>query len=563
MYLFNPLLKTIKIYNAEYFANDLTAAITVAVVAIPQSIAFAILANISPVYGLYSAIIGTIIISILSSSNHIIGGPTNATCLLIAGSLTAYTSLNPNEYMFIVFQFTFLIGLFQMIFGIFNLGKILNYISYSVIEGFTLGAAVLIILGQANKIVGIKLPNDLMPFQKLFYLMSNLNLLNYYEILISIITIFIILLAKKIHKLAPSQIIAMLITGIIVYLFNLQDSGVRIVGTTSISLPNFKLFNLNYKDFIKLIPISFSYALIALVSTMAITKTIARNTHEKIENNREFIAQGLTNIIGAFFQSFAGAGSVSRTALNYYAGAKTRISGILSGVIIAIFLVFFGKFISLIPNASLATIIILTAFKMIDFKKLIQYYRSSKKDFIVALITLFAVIFMPNLDKAVLIGAGTSVFLHLLESGNANILILHYVAYNDSFKEISLENIKDDETILAVLLEGNLYFGLAYDLDEKLSLISDKSQNYILRFSRVNSMDITAYEIILDFTKKVLGKGNHIKLSGVNEKLYAFLEKNNYFEHIDKKDVFISKSDVLSSFDLAIEKIKTELLINN
>ncbi|SHI52756.1 sulfate permease, SulP family [Dethiosulfatibacter aminovorans DSM 17477] len=563
MYLFNPLINTLKIYNKEYFKNDLAAASTVAVSAIPQSIAFAILAKIPPIYGLYSAIIGTIIISLFSSSSHIIGGPTTATCILIAGSLAAYINLPTESYMTVVFQFTFMVGIIQVLFGALNLGRILNFISHSVIKGFIIGVAFLSIFGQAGNAVGMLPPHGITAFQKVIFILSNIRNWNIYCIIIFTIACLTLYFTKKIHYLFPSKLAAMLATGLIAYCFDLEKLGVAVLGTTSTTLPSFNSFDIDFEMFLTLVPMALSYSIVSLMASITTAKTVAKNTHEKVDNNREFITQGIANIIGSFFQSFAGTGSNYRTYINYNAGGKTRIAGIMSGIIIALSLLLFGRYITYIPKACLAAIIITVASNMINFKEIIQYHNSSKQDFYVATITLAAIIFLPRLDRAVLIGTGVSIFLYLNESSSAKIKILHHVKYNDSFVEIDIDDLMEEEDMIAVRIEGNLYFGLAYDLAESLSEIKNKSDNFILRLRDVNSMDITSYNILLEFTQKIHNRGGNIKLSGVSEKMYKFLDKNGYFDHISKDDVFMMEPQIFSSFIKAMEKAKEEINAKN
>jgi SulP family sulfate permease len=559
MNLFKPINNTFKIYNKEFFKNDLISATMIAISAIPQSIAFAILAKIPPIYGLYSAIIGTIIISLFSSSSHIIGGPSTSTCILIAGSLMAYSNLPIGSYMSIVFQFTFMVGIIQLLFGFFNLGKVLNFISHSVIEGFIIGVAFLSIFGQAGNVVGIFPPHGITAYQKAIYIFSNLGDWNIYNIGITVVAVLILHFTKKIHSLFPSRLAAMLVTGLLVSYFNLECLGVSVIGTTRTTLPRFDLFSLDFRMFLALIPMALSYSIISLMATVSIAKTVAKDTHEKIENNREFITQGITNIFGSFFQSFAGTGSDSRTILNYDAGGKTRIAGLMSGIMIMLSLLLFGRFISYIPKACLAAIIILTVIKVINFKEIAQYFNSSTQDFYVAIITLAAIIFLPHLDRAVLIGAGVSILLYLNESSSAKIKIFHHVGFNNSFAEIDIDDLMEEEDIIAVKIEGNLYFGLAYDLAESFSNIRNKSDNFILRFRSVHSMDITAYNVVLNFTKKVLKNGGTVKLCGVDEKLYHFLDKNKYFDYISKDDIFMMENQVFSSFVKAMEKTKKDI----
>lgn len=560
--IFKPLKDTIKIYNRSFFISDLIAATTIAVLAIPQSMAYASLAEIDPVYGIYSAIVVTIIASLLSSSSHTIGGPTNASCLLIYGSLISYVTLSHAQYYNVVLVLTFLVGVIQILFGLLNLGRLLNYISKSVITGFTIGASFLIIFGQINKIFGISLQTGLFSFQKIIYVLTHLNNINIYTIFISVLTISLILILNKINNRIPSSLIAMIFTSFIVYRFNLNELGVALTRDAAVKLPSFNMFSINLNLVLDLLPSALSIALIGLIETISISKSIAHHSNEKIDNNQEFFSRGISNLLGSFFNCFLGSASLGRSALNYFTGAKTRFSGILSGIILSIGLILLGNYIKYIPSSALAAIIILTALKMIRFKEIIQLFKTSKKDFITAVITLSAVIIFPQLDKAVLLGIGVSIFIYLYENGTSNIKILHHVPSNNSFLELPIEDLTDEENLIVIQLEGNLYFGLAYDLDEKLELLMYKSNIFILNFRRVFEMDLTAYEIIKTFSNQVKENDGYVLMCEVSDKLYEFLEKNDYFKIYDDSLIFKKESQLFASFFKAYEK-SIELLKTN
>ena len=556
MNLTRPLKSTIKTYNKSFFINDLIAGITVAVIAIPQAMAFALLAGIKPIYGLYTAIVSTIVASVFSTSSHIINGPANATCLLIAGSLVYFTELPEEQYLNVILLLTLMVGVIQLVFGMLNLGQLLNYVSRSVINGFTVGAAFLIIFGQINKTVGLTLPPGLAAYEKFVYVIMNITHANAYTVVITLLTAAVIIIMKKVNELIPGPLVAMILTGALVYIFNLGSGGVNVIGETSVSVPKFYIFSFDLKLVPQLFSGAISLVIIGLVSTISMAKAISKETHEKIDVNQEFVTQGISNIVSSFFLSFAGTTSVSRTALNYYSGAKTRFAGVFSGVFIFFSLLFLGKFIPYIPTSSLAIIIILTAVKMINIKDIYAVLHASRKDFVTTMVTIAAVILMPKLDIAVLLGTMISIFIYLYESGSSNTVILHYVAFKDSFVEIPPEKLKEDEDIIAVVFDSNLYFGLANNLDELLSEILDNSKKFILRFRRVCEMDLTAYEAISDFSKKIVEKGGNVVICGVNDKLYKFLDRNHYFKIVDRNNVFKKEETFFSSFEKALSKMK-------
>ena len=224
-----PLIGTIKTYRKEYVKSDLTAALTVAVIAIPQSMAYAIIAGVDPVYGLYTAIVSTLISSIFGSSEHLIAGPTNAISLLVASSMKNY--LGAGNFYETLFLLTFMVGIIQIVFGIMRLGKAVNYVSHAVLVGFMSGAGILIALGQLNQLFGISLGNGYMTLiTKVYMVFANLNKTNLYALGLGVLTIAVTVLCKKINKNLPGTLFGIIISVILVMVFSLGNQSVKFVG---------------------------------------------------------------------------------------------------------------------------------------------------------------------------------------------------------------------------------------------------------------------------------------------------------------------------------------------
>lgn len=364
-----PLIGTIRNYKKEYFYKDLMTAMTVAVVAIPQSMAYALIAGVNPIYGLYTAIVSTIISSVFGSSDHVIAGPTNAIALLIASTMSIYMGQD-NVYQ-MLFLLTFMVGILRILFGLIKLGKVINFVSYSVLIGYTAGAGVLIGLGQLSTLLSISIKDSshMSTMAKFYYVMTHLSQVNLYALGLGVMTMAIIIICNKVNKKLPGALIGIVIPIMFIVLFSLEQKGVKLTGFIPSSLPPFMMVQFDWVAMQDLFGGAIAIAILGLVEATAIAKSIAATSGQKIDVNQEFIGQGLANVGASFFQCFAGSGSFTRSALNYQSGAATRIAGILSGVIVALILLFFAPYAQYIPNPCLAGVILVIAYNMIKTRR--------------------------------------------------------------------------------------------------------------------------------------------------------------------------------------------------
>ncbi|MDR3601846.1 MAG: SulP family inorganic anion transporter, partial [Desulfosporosinus sp.] len=327
-----PIIETIRDYKKENIRKDLIAALTVTVVGIPQYMAYALIAGVSPVYGLYGGIVAAIIGSVFGCSNQLITGPTNAICLLTASAMIRYMGL-PNAYQ-MLFLMTFMVGVLQIIYGAIKLGKVIDFVSHTVLIGFTAGAGILIALGQVNTWLSISIKNsaNMSTMEKMYYIITHINQTNYYALGLGLMTMAIIIICKKISKNLPGALLGITIPIFFIIVFALDKKGVKLTGTIPSSLPPFKMVQFSLASAKDMLSGAFAISIIGLVEAISISKAIATNTRQKIDSNQEFIGQGVANIVSSFFQCFPSSGSFSRSAINYVNGAASRFAGILSGV---------------------------------------------------------------------------------------------------------------------------------------------------------------------------------------------------------------------------------------
>jgi len=557
-----PLIGTIGNYKKEYFSKDLIAALTVAVVVIPQSMAYALIAGVNPVYGLYTAIVSTMIASAFGSSNHIIAGPTNAIALLVASSLGSYMGQD-NVYS-MLFLMTFMVGVLQILFGVIKLGKVINFVSHSVVIGFTAGAGVLIGLGQLSTLLSISIKDSshMSTMQKFYYVMTHLNETNYYALGLGVMTMAIIITCKKINNKLPGALIGIIIPIIFIVMFSLDQKGVKLTGFIPSSLPPFKMIQFDVSVMQNLFGGAIAIAIIGLVEAIAIAKSIATTSRQKIDANQEFIAQGLANAGASFFQCFAGSGSFTRSAINYQSGAVTRIAGILSGVIVALVLLFFAPYAKYIPNPCLAGVILVIAYNMVDKKEIMHIVKAGKfkSDSLAMWATCIATIVMPHLDVAIYTGIALSIALYLKDTNKAPMkLLLPSQGNNGQIIEKEVRSIKQKLDILIVQLEGNLFFGSAEDLQNKLDDLVDKSKVFILRMKYVATIDLTALGALKVFIRTVKESGGIVIFSGVKSEFNTLLSNSHVTSDIGEENIFMSENEIFASSTNALERARNVL----
>ncbi|MDR3602334.1 MAG: SulP family inorganic anion transporter [Desulfosporosinus sp.] len=557
-----PILETIRDYKKENIRKDLIAALTVTVVGIPQYMAYALIAGVSPVYGLYTGIVAAIIGSAFGCSNQLITGPTNAICLLTASAMIRYMGL-PNAYQ-MLFLMTFMVGVLQVIYGVIKLGKVIDFVSHTVLVGFTAGAGVLIALGQVNTLLGMSIKDSaaMSTMEKMYYIATHLSQSNYYALGLGLLTMAIIIICKKISKNLPGALLGITIPIFFIIMFALDKKGVKLTGTIPSSLPPFKMVQFSVASLKDMLSGAFAISIIGLVEAISISKAIATNTRQKIDSNQEFIGQGIANIVSSFFQCFPSSGSFSRSAINYVNGATSRLAGILSGVFVALVLLFFAPYAKYIPSPCLAGVLIVTGFNLIDRKEIKKVVKSGllSSDSIAMWVTCVLVIILLNLDYAIYAGIVLSIVLYLKDTNKAPLKLLIPAQGPDSqVIEQEIESIKEQVDVLIIQPEGNLYFGAASDLGEKLESLVRKSKVFILRMKYVTTIDLTSLSALKVFIRNVREAGGILIISGVKADLDLILKKSNLDSDVGIENIFMSENEIFASTTNALERARAVL----
>ncbi|WP_407309158.1 SulP family inorganic anion transporter [Desulfosporosinus sp. SB140] len=555
-------IATIKNYRFDYLSKDFMAALTGVVVAIPQCMAYALIAGLNPVYGLYTAIVSAIFGATFGSSKHLITGPTNSSALLVASVMKNYMGLD-NAYQ-MVFLLTFLVGTLKILFGILKLGKLITYVSHTVIIGFTTGAGCLIALGQLSTLLSIPIKNSaqMATTEKLYYVLTHLQQTNLFALGMGLLTIAIILICKKINKNLPGALIGIIIPIIFIVVFSLDKYGVQLTGNIPTSLPPFKMVKFDLSFIQNVFSGALSIAIIGCVEAISSAKSISTLSRQKIDPNQEFIGQGIANIASSFFQGFPGSGSFTRTAINYHSGAVSRFAGILQGIIMALVLLFFAPYAKYIPTACLAGVMMVTAYNLVnkeEIKKVVSLGKM-KSDSIAMWVTCLATILLPNLSYAIYTGIALTIMLYLKETNKVPIKILIPTQEEDSkIIEKEIDVIKENVDILIIELEGSLYFGSAENLEMKLESLVDKSKVFILRMKHVSSIDVTSLNALKAFNRSVKENGGSVIICGVRTNIDSILVKSHFDTDIGSDNKFISENETFAFSSKDLERAKAVL----
>lgn len=560
MKTFIPILNWLPDYKSEYLKDDFIAGVTVAVLLIPQGMAYALIAGLPPIYGLYAALTPQIIYAFLGTSRQLAVGPVAMDSLLVAAGLGALSIVDSNQYIQMAILLALTIGAIQFLLGLLKMGFIVNFLSKPVISGFTSAAAIIICINQLKHILGISISQSNKIHIFTSALMQSETPINLHSLIIGIVSIILLILIKGWSSKIPSALVVVVI-GIcwVTFTHQIQPS-VAIVGNIPDGLPNFSFPPLKWEIIKELIPISLTIALVAFMEAISIAKSIQEKhkTYE-INPNQELLALGASNMIGSFFQSYPTTGGFSRTAVNNEAGAKTGVAALISALIVAIILTFFTDWFYYLPKSVLGAIIIVAVIKLINYKYAIRLYKIRKDEFLVLLITFIATLFI-GITEGILFGIIFSFILLVYRTSKPHYAFLGRIGSTNYFKNIKRFPdevvLRDDLIILrfdAQLFFGNIHFFKKLVFDS-LNKNPKKVKGFIINARSMNYIDSTAIEQLIDIIEKIQEKGIRVMLVGATGPTRDSVIKSKLINVVKKGNLFITSGDATDSFDKVCKK---------
>lgn len=539
--------------------DDLIAGITGTIIVIPQAVAFAIIAGLPPVYGFYTAMITPIIAALFGSSFHLISGPTTAISIVVYATISKFVdpATDIEVYVSLTLVLTFMAGVIQFAMGLARLGKLVNFVSHSVIIGFTAGAGILIALKQLKHVFGVKVPQGSTVTEILVYITTHIEEANWYVFGVAIGTLAIALIIKLFIKPLSRyyMLIAMVLGSFMAIWFGGVENGIDTVGKIPSNLPPFKVPDFTWSTIGELSSGAIVLALLGLIEAVAIGRAIGLHTHQKIDGNQEFIGQGLSNMIASFFSSYAGSGSFTRSGVNHQAGAKTPMSAIFAAVFLAVVLLLFAKYAAFLPKAAMGGIILLVGYNLIDFHHIKQVFKSSKREVLVLSITLIGTLFL-ELEYAILGGIFASLFFYLERTSNPNIAELGLNKRNRFINILRDDKLKTCPQLKIIRIDGSIYFGSIEIISNYFTKLYDSNEfKHVLIISNgINFVDLAGAEWLTHEVLKWQVRGGGIYFTGLKMISQNVLLKGGFANTIGSDNFYKDKHTALAKIYLKLDE---------
>lgn len=546
-YKFFPFLNWIGDINKTALKADFFAGLTGAVVVLPQGVAFAMIAGLPPVYGLYTAIVLPVVAALFGSSRHLISGPTTAISIIVFSSVSQFADPGTPGYIQTAISITLIAGILQFILGLSRLGALVNFVSHSVVLGFTAGAALLIASNQLKYVFDIQVLRGSSFSETLFTIGTDIGKTNFYTLVIGLSTILMVIIFNKINRKLPGMLLAMIFGSI---LSLLMDAGgnIQTIGEIPTGLPPFGIPEFNLTQLKNWFPSAFAIAILGLIEAVAIGRSVASHSGQIIDGNQEFIGQGLSNIVGSFFSCYAGSGSFTRTGVNFSAGARTPLSAIFAAIFLLFIILFVGPLAAYLPISVMGGIIMLVAYNLINFSHIRRILRTSKRESTVLLITFFATLLL-DLEYAIYLGIIFSLIFYLNRTSQPR--FVEIAPDSESVKRtfrnvVKYRNLDICPQLMVFRIEGSIFFGAVESVSRDMEiLLKRKEKNLLIVANNINLIDSSGADFLENTVRKWRLHGKQIYFSGFKLRSRALLAKGGFWENIGDEYFFDNKGDAI------------------
>ena len=557
-----PAFQWMNNYKSEMLRGDISSGLTVGVMLIPQGMAYAMIAGLPPIYGLYASTIPLIVYAILGSSRQLAVGPVAMVSLLTAAGVGTLAQSGTEAYIALAILLALLVGIIQLMLGVFKLGFLVDFLSHPVISGFTSAAALIIGLSQLKHLLGVPIPRSNHIHEIIMNAVKQLGDVHLWTLAIGLGGTFIILFLKRISPKIPNALVVVFLGIALVAFFRLDQVGVAIVGDIPSGLPSFGLPILDLSTLRSLLPIALAISLVSYMESIAVAKSIqVKHKDYEVIPNQELIALGSANILGSFFQSFPVTGGFSRTAVNDQSGAQSGIASIISAGLIILTLLFLTPFFYYLPKALLASIIMVAVFGLIDFKEARHLWDIDRRDFWMLVVTFISTLLL-GIEEGIGVGVMLSLAMIIYKTAYP-----HYAELGRISDTIHYRNLKrfDDletwEEILILRFDAQLYFANCNNFKQMLQAsITGKGPQLkyiILHFDGINSIDSSALAVLKEIAGNLKGANQELLLCSVKGPVRDKLKLSGFTALIGEDHFFMNPNDAT---DYALGQLDKEIL---
>lgn len=554
---FKPqLFTTLKNYTREHFMTDLMAGIIVGIVALPLAIAFGIASGVTPEKGIITAIVAGFIISFLGGSKVQIGGPTGAFIVIIYGIIQEYGI----EGLMVA---TMMAGIILVLLGIFKLGTIIKFIPYPIIIGFTSGIAVTIFTTQIADIFGLnfngeKVPGDFIGKWILYF--HHFDTVNWWNVVVSVASIFIIAITPKFSKKIPGSLVAIVLVTVAVYLMKMYG-GIQCIDTIGdrfsikAQLPEAAVPSLDWEAIKNLFPVAITIAVLGAIESLLSAAVADGVIGDRHDSNTELIAQGIANFVSPIFGGIPATGAIARTMTNINNGGKSPVAGIVHAVVLLLILLFLMPLAQYIPMACLAGVLVIVSYNMSGWRVFKGLLKNPKSDVTVLLITFFLTVIF-DLTVAIEVGLVIACVLFMkrvMETTQISVITDEIDPNKESDLEVHEEHLIVPEGVEVYEINGPYFFGIATKFEEIMARLGDRPKIRIIRMRKVPFIDSTGIHNLTTLCKMSQKENIHIILSGVNDQVHAVLEKSGFYELLGKENIC---SNINEALEVAAKEVK-------
>lgn len=554
-----PILDWLPNYNKAWLKGDISAGLTVGVMLIPQGIAYAMIAGLPPIYGLYTALIPQIIYAIFGTSRQLSVGPVAMDSLIVASGVAVLAEIGTQHFVEFAILLAFMMGVLQIAFGVFRLGFLVNFLSKPVISGFTTAAALIIGFNQFKHLFGINVERSNKIQNLAQDTIAHLNESNVITTIIGFVAIIILFVLKKKFPKVPAALVVVILGLLAVKLFHLETLGVQIVGKVPEGLPKFVMPTFEKEIMIKLAPVALTLSFVAFLEAVSVARAIeAKHDEYKVVPNQELIALGLSNVVGSFFQTYPATGGFSRTAVNEQANAKTHLASLIAALVVGLTLLFLTPVFYYLPKSVLAAIIIVAVFGLIDFKIPKHLFKYAKRDLIILNVTLI-ITAMIGITEGIIIGVILSLVMLIYNSTKPHVAVLGNIPGTHFYRNIDRFNdVITCKNILIVRFDAQLHFAnISYFKSILEEFSNEKGEDLevlIIHGESLNSVDSSAIFTLMEVYEYYKSKNVQIAFTSLKGPVRDKMVKSGLMETIGSEYFFMGIQQAVDYFETNCQK---------
>ncbi|SFI24279.1 sulfate permease, SulP family [Modicisalibacter xianhensis] len=525
---------------------------------LPQGVAYALIAGLPPEYGLYTAIVTPVIAGLFGSSLHLVSGPTAAISIVVLSVVSNVFPPDSSEFIPAVLTLTFLTGLVQLGLGFARLGTLVNFISHTVVIGFTAGAAVLIASSQMKYVLGLPVPTNSSFTQTWTALAQQFGETNFYALMIALATMLSTLLLKRINPRLPTMLFGMIVGSLLCWLIDGGSQGVPLVGSLPDGLPGFAVPDFSIDTINALLPGAVAVAILGLVEAVSIARAIAMRSGQRIDGNQEFIGQGLSNTVASFFSCYAGSGSFTRSGVNYESGAQTPVAAIIAALALVFILLLIPEVTSLLPLPAMAGAILLIAWGLIDSHHIRHILRHNRQESVILLVTFTSTLVI-ELEFAIYLGVILSLVLYLRRTSRPRLMEVapRNLAPALDLRSVSRYNLATCPRMKIVRIDGSIFFGATDYIQQSLKDFSapmGRGDYLLIVCSGINFIDMTGAEMMLQEIARLKAEGVKAKFCALKNTVKDELFASGYWEALGPDDFYSTPEEALAAITHDLNK---------